>query len=807
MLNEAGYLQLFHEIQKYVKVEEEKSSEADVERKKHAFGEILESAERQFLRHLIKFREKSFTADYPRLVIINLVDKEKRHKEEEERKKKEEEERKKGEEEKKKQENGENLKTEQEEEDIDDNSKVKSREANYCFSLMCENEEGWHDVPETIPFPEFTDGEEEETYLSMAAPYAARINSILKYSGQQMAVIATPAGKQLQEKLLSHASAVTSEDEVEKAYNNIIKDVTEQDEEHTYGGLKKTSLLNGKTLWLCGKHREKVGSITEQRYKTQLKPTQLEEDKPQREKTVVEAVSNTPTQAAAGQPKPSGASSSQKTPEQPKSRVFNARNSKSPGTLKRQTSQACNVMMKELLITVLLACLSNVNAENQGVYITQKWPGGFHGYFILRPDHTLHGWNATLTLSADVDKLTIWAADIVSSSSGNTFVIKNKGFSADVAKNDEIKIEFQGDKRGMSNPPSGTISIGGAGALGSGGNTGGGGTGTGSGSNIGGGPSVPPYTGQGQSQMKHDYSKAMTLSILFFDAQRSGRLSGTNNPIPWRGDSALGDNGDGHDLSGGWYDAGDHVKFNLPMSYSAHVLGWGLQKFKDAYQRAGQLDMMYDMLKWPLDYFLKCWEPNKQTYWVQVGDGHADHGFWGRPEDMHMGRPAFKITPGNPGSDVAGNTASAFAIGAIVFKDKDAGYAGRLLDAAKSIYQFAKSHPGIYSNSVPQSKDFYGSNGWKDEMCEAAAELFKATGDQQYLNDAKQWFSGGTAWGYSWDDKTVGCQLLLWEATQDNQYKAPVEAFVNSYKPGGGVPYTRVDLYIEINGDLNDMQV
>lgn len=44
-------------------------------------------------------------------------------------------------------------------------------------------------------------------------------------------------------------------------------------------------------------------------------------------------------------------------------------------------------------------------------------------------------------------------------------------------------------------------------------------------------------------------------------------------------------------------------------------------------------------------------------------------------------------------------------------------------------------------------------------MCEAAAELFKATGDQQYLNDAKQWFSGGTAWGYSWDDKTVGCQV------------------------------------------------
>ena len=54
--------------------------------------------------------------------------------------------------------------------------------------------------------------------------------------------------------------------------------------------------------------------------------------------------------------------------------------------------------------------------------------------------------------------------------------------------------------------------------------------------------------------MKYDYGKALGLSILFFDAQRSGRLP-ANNPIPWRGDSAVNDHGDGnHDLSGGWYD-------------------------------------------------------------------------------------------------------------------------------------------------------------------------------------------------------------------------------------------------------------
>lgn len=54
------------------------------------------------------------------------------------------------------------------------------------------------------------------------------------------------------------------------------------------------------------------------------------------------------------------------------------------------------------------------------------------------------------------------------------------------------------------------------------------------------------------------------------------------------------------------------------MAMSAHVLGWGLEKFKDAYEHAGKLNDMYDCLRTPLDYFLKCWIPSQQTYWVQV---------------------------------------------------------------------------------------------------------------------------------------------------------------------------------------------
>ena len=64
------------------------------------------------------------------------------------------------------------------------------------------------------------------------------------------------------------------------------------------------------------------------------------------------------------------------------------------------------------------------------------------------------------------------------------------------------------------------------------------------------------------SDMKYDYGKALGLSILFFDAQRSGKLP-ANNPIPWRGDSAVDDNDQGHDLSGGWYDGKSVGLFNL----------------------------------------------------------------------------------------------------------------------------------------------------------------------------------------------------------------------------------------------------
>lgn len=118
------------------------------------------------------------------------------------------------------------------------------------------------------------------------------------------------------------------------------------------------------------------------------------------------------------------------------------------------------------------------------------------------------------------------------------------------------------------------------------------------------------------------YGEALHLSLLFLEAQRSGRLGkGANNTsaiaknnatLPWRGDSGLLDRApDGRDLSGGYYDTGDmSSKTSLPLAWSASVLAWSVLEFKEGYISAGQYAAALSSIRWSADYFLKC-----------VGDG------------------------------------------------------------------------------------------------------------------------------------------------------------------------------------------
>ena len=103
-------------------------------------------------------------------------------------------------------------------------------------------------------------------------------------------------------------------------------------------------------------------------------------------------------------------------------------------------------------------------------------------------------------------------------------------------------------------------------------------------------------------------AEALQKTLLFFKANRSMDLP-NNNRIKWRGGSAMADSVDvDRDLIGGYYDADNHIKFNLSMSASNTMFAWGAIKYKQAYKQSGQLSELLDAVKWETDYFPKAQE-------------------------------------------------------------------------------------------------------------------------------------------------------------------------------------------------------
>ncbi|KAA0192118.1 hypothetical protein HAZT_HAZT001623 [Hyalella azteca] len=112
----------------------------------------------------------------------------------------------------------------------------------------------------------------------------------------------------------------------------------------------------------------------------------------------------------------------------------------------------------------------------------------------------------------------------------------------------------------------------------------------------------------------YDYPQVLCMSILFYEAQRSGRLP-ADQRITWRWDSALGDGGDvGVDLTGGYYDAGDHVKFGLPLAYTGTVLAWGAIAYEAGMRSAGEYDNARAAVRWVAEYLLKAHSAPGELY-------------------------------------------------------------------------------------------------------------------------------------------------------------------------------------------------
>ncbi len=307
----------------------------------------------------------------------------------------------------------------------------------------------------------------------------------------------------------------------------------------------------------------------------------------------------------------------------------------------------------------------------------------------------------------------------------------------------------------------------------------------------------------GTTMAQFNYAEALQKSLFFYEAQQSGELPDWNR-VSWRADSALGDGSDvGHDLTGGWYDAGDHVKFGFPMAYSVTALAWGAIEYENAYSQSGQLDELKRNLRFVTDYFIKCHTAPNEFY-GQLGNGGVDHAFWGSPEVMVMDRPAYKIDAANPGSDLAAETAAALAAVSILFQNDDPAYSATLLQHAEQLYAFADNYRGVYSESISDAAGYYRSfSGYNDELVWGAAWLYRATNNASYLTKAETEYANlgnegqsdvkAYKWGLAWDDKSYGIYVLMSELTDDAQYKADAERHLDYWTSGYNgetVPYS-----------------
>ena len=293
-----------------------------------------------------------------------------------------------------------------------------------------------------------------------------------------------------------------------------------------------------------------------------------------------------------------------------------------------------------------------------------------------------------------------------------------------------------------------------------------------------------------------DYGDALKMALYFYDANECG-AEVDNNPLTWRGnchtydDSAnlssatgLGEaekqvirsqNGgkDIVDLTGGYHDAGDHIKSTMTMGFSGTSLAWSMYSHPEVFEQTDTTNHALDILHTMTEYFMKVTYLNDDSsvssFCYLVGD-QADHDTtWTSPEKQNYERKTYWATASHPSADAAGEMAACLASASVQFrKAGESDYADKCLKYAKALYEFAKQHPSAASDGIGS---FYGSGSqqddiaWADLWIHVAEESISTYQAITVSGDAYQTPAGTEydGWIYSWDKVWGGYSALLAE--------------------------------------------
>jgi endoglucanase len=197
--------------------------------------------------------------------------------------------------------------------------------------------------------------------------------------------------------------------------------------------------------------------------------------------------------------------------------------------------------------------------------------------------------------------------------------------------------------------------------------------------------------------------------------------------------------------AGGWWDAGDYLKFVETASYTDTVLLSALRDFpRQTHVRVHGSSFAAEA-KFGVHWLLRMWDDRTRTLYYQVGIGEGndhtigDHDIWRLPQadDHYDGtsraaryirhRPVFRAgSPGSPVSpNLAGRDAAAFGLCFQVYRHTAPALAARCLRSGEHIFALANTHPGRLLTVVPF--DFYPETEWRDDLELGATELAIAT--------------------------------------------------------------------------------
>ncbi len=216
------------------------------------------------------------------------------------------------------------------------------------------------------------------------------------------------------------------------------------------------------------------------------------------------------------------------------------------------------------------------------------------------------------------------------------------------------------------------------------------------------------------------------------------------------------------DVSGGWYDAGDHGKYvvnagislwTLLNQYERATYYGSTAAFADGTmnipERNNGVPDLLDEARWELDFLLKMQVPEGQP---QAGMAHHkmhDAAWTGLPISPEQDPQQRYLRP--PSTAATLNLAATAAQAARIWKEIDPAYSQRCQRAAERAWQAALAQPQVYApHSDSTGGGPYGDTELGDEFYWAAAELYtttRATEYQQFIRQSPYYRQVPTTFG------------------------------------------------------------